>query len=45
MTILVARGAGYIGLHTCVKLLNNNQIVIVVDNLCNSNINTIDKIK
>jgi len=45
MTILVTGGAGYIGSHTCVELLNNNHTVIVADNLCNSNINTIDKIK
>ncbi|SHK14193.1 UDP-glucose 4-epimerase [Hathewaya proteolytica DSM 3090] len=45
MNILVTGGAGYIGSHTCVELLNNNHTVIVADNLCNSNINTIDKIK
>ncbi|MBE6137067.1 MAG: UDP-glucose 4-epimerase GalE [Erysipelotrichaceae bacterium] len=35
-TILVTGGAGYIGSHTCVELLNENYNVIVVDNLCNS---------
>lgn len=45
MNILVTEGAGYIGSHTCVELLNNNHSVIIADNLCNSNINTIDKIK
>jgi len=36
MKILVTGGAGYIGSHTCVELLNNNYEVVVVDNLCNS---------
>ncbi len=35
-TILVTGGAGYIGTHTCVELLNENYEVIVVDNLSNS---------
>lgn len=34
--ILVTGGAGYIGSHTVLELLNNNQEVIVLDNLCNS---------
>lgn len=45
MNILVTGGAGYIGSHTCVELLNNNHSVIISDSLCNSNIKTIDKIK
>ncbi len=45
MTILVTGGAGYIGSHTCVELLNNNYDVIIADNLINSKIETIDKIK
>ena len=36
MTILVTGGAGYIGSHTCVELLNSGYDVIVVDNLSNS---------
>lgn len=36
MAILVAGGAGYIGSHTCVELLNNGYEVVVVDNLYNS---------
>ena len=36
MTILVTGGAGYIGSHTCVELLNDDHKVIVVDNLDNS---------
>ena len=37
MTVLVTGGAGYIGSHTCVELLDANHHVVVVDNLCNSN--------
>ena len=36
MAILVTGGAGYIGSHTCVELLNAGQEVVVVDNLYNS---------
>jgi UDP-glucose 4-epimerase len=36
MNILVTGGAGYIGSHTCVELLQYGYEVIVVDNLCNS---------
>ena len=34
--ILVTGGAGYIGSHTCVELLESGYDVVVVDNLCNS---------
>ena len=36
MAILVTGGAGYIGSHTCVELLNAGYEVVVVDNLSNS---------
>ena len=36
MAILVTGGAGYIGSHTCVELLNRGHEVVVVDNLSNS---------
>ncbi|NMA49689.1 MAG: UDP-glucose 4-epimerase GalE [Tissierellia bacterium] len=45
MNILVTGGAGYIGSHTCVELLKNKHSVIIADNLINSKIETIDKIK
>lgn len=45
MKILVTGGAGYIGSHTCVALLEAGHEVIVADNLCNSKIETIDKIE
>lgn len=36
MTILVTGGAGYIGSHTCVELLNAGYDIVVVDSFCNS---------
>lgn len=36
MEILVIGGAGYIGSHTCVELLNSGYEVIILDNLSNS---------
>lgn len=36
MKVLVTGGAGYIGSHTCVELLNAGSDVVVVDNLSNS---------
>ena len=37
MHILVTGGAGYIGSHTCLELLESGCTVTVIDNLCNSN--------
>lgn len=45
MSILVTGGTGYIGSHTCVELLNTGNDIIIVDNLSNSNIDVIDKIR
>lgn len=36
MAILVTGGAGYIGSHTCVELLNEGKDVVIMDNLSNS---------
>ena len=44
MKILVTGGAGYIGSHTCVNLLENNYEVVIVDNLYNSNKKRVDRI-
>ena len=45
MKILVTGGAGYIGSHTCVELLQNGYEVIVVDNLCNSKEESIHRVQ
>lgn len=45
MKILVTGGAGYIGSHTCVELLDAGYDVVVVDNLYNSNEKVIERIK
>ena len=44
-TVLVTGGAGFIGSHTCVELLNAGYKVIVVDNLCNSKETAIENVK
>lgn len=45
MKILVTGGAGYIGSHTCVELLNNDYEVIVLDNFCNSSMESIRRVE
>ena len=45
MKILVTGGAGYIGSHTCVELLNAGYDIVVIDNFSNSKKEVIDKIK
>ena len=45
MKILVTGGAGYIGSHTCVELLNAGHEITVVDNLCNSSEKSLDAVK
>lgn len=45
MNILVTGGAGYIGSHTCVALLEAGHEVIVADNLCNSSADNLKKVK
>ncbi len=45
MKVLVTGGLGYIGSHTVVELLNSNYEVVVIDNLSNSNLDVLAKIK
>lgn len=45
MSILVAGGAGYIGSHTCVELINSGYEVVVVDNLSNSSVEAIRRVE
>jgi UDP-glucose 4-epimerase len=45
MSILVTGGAGYIGSHTCVELLQSGYEVIVVDNLCNSSRESLERVE
>src|SRR2546423_950515 len=44
-TILVTGGAGYIGSHTCVALLDSGYEVVVIDNLVNSKRETLARIE
>ena len=44
MKILVTGGAGYIGSHTCVELLNSGYETVIVDNLYNASRKAVDRI-
>jgi len=43
--VLVAGGAGYIGTHTLIELLTAGERVVVVDNLCNSDIESLSRVR
>jgi UDP-glucose 4-epimerase len=43
--ILVTGGAGYIGSHTCLELLNAGYEVVVIDNYCNSKPESINRVQ
>ena len=45
MRILVTGGAGYIGSHTCVELLNAGHDLVVVDNLSNSKVESLRRVE
>ena len=45
MKVLVTGGAGYIGSHTCVELLNQGMEVVVVDNLVNSSAKAVERVQ
>ena len=44
MSILVTGGAGFIGSHTCVELINAGYDVVVLDNLVNSSEKSLDRV-
>lgn len=43
--ILITGGAGYIGSHACIEFLNANYEVVVIDNLCNSSQESLNRVK
>lgn len=45
MRILVSGGAGYIGSHTCLQLLEQGHEVVVFDNFCNSSIESLNRVR
>ncbi len=45
MNVLVTGGAGYIGSHTCLELLQGGNGVVVIDNLCNSSPRSLDRVQ
>ncbi len=45
MKILVTGGAGYIGSHTCIELIEAGYKVVVVDNLCNSSLESLKRVE
>lgn len=45
MKILVTGGAGFIGSHTCIELIEQGYQVVIVDNLCNAKLGAVDAIE
>ncbi len=45
MNVLVTGGAGYIGSHTCVELIETGHTPIVIDNLYNSSAKSLERVK
>ena len=45
MKILVTGGAGYIGSHTCIELIKSGYEVVVLDNLCNSSLESLRRVE
>jgi len=45
MRILVTGGTGYIGSHTCIELIKAGYEVVVVDNLCNSSLESLKRVE
>jgi UDP-glucose 4-epimerase len=45
MAIMVTGGAGYIGSHTCVELINHGRSIVIFDNFSNSQLEVLDRIE
>lgn len=45
MTIMITGGAGFIGSHTCVEIIRQGHAVVVYDNLCNSDLESLNRIE